>query len=565
MSSHNGKKDDDARSSITTTNPESGSTSARDPRNSDNPPLQEEVVCDQASVYSDDTHAPQPKSPEHTLTIPTATLEPPTPDPNLVTWDGPDDPENPQTWSVLRKWAITAATALMTLCVTFGSTAPSIAVRDISVAFHVSEVAAELITAIFLVAYILGPIVFGPSSELIGRRPVMILSMALYAIFQLGQALAHNFATLIIIRFLTGFFAVAPLTNSGGIIADMWGAEGRGPALNLFVCTLFMGPVMGPIVSGYIIQSGVTWRWIFWVMMIFGGVSTGIAVCLPETYAPVLLLNKAKKLRKADPELNAKLYAAHERQDWSWKGVLKRTLYMPFKMLAMEPILVLTTLYLSLVYGLLYGLFEAFPIIFGEKRGFSVGSVGLTFIPIGVGSVIGSIITHYVGRKYNSLVEKWRGFPPAEERLYGGMIAGPLLVIGIFWLGWAGAYPSVHWIVPELGAGIIGICVSLTFHSFLSYTVDTYLMYSASAFAANTMIRSAIAAAFPLFTAQMFHNLGTQWASTLLGLIALLLGPSAFLFYKYGAKIRTRSKFAPCVDLKIAKILEQEEKGREEV
>lgn len=96
----------------------------------------------------------------------------------------------------------------------------------------------------------------------------MILSMALYTIFQLGQALAHNFATLIIIRFLTGFFAVAPLTNSGGdlsrgygihlctdlqalgIIADMWGAEGRGPALNLFVCTLFMGPVMGPIVSG---------------------------------------------------------------------------------------------------------------------------------------------------------------------------------------------------------------------------------------------------------------------------------------------------------------------------
>jgi MFS transporter, DHA1 family, multidrug resistance protein len=179
-------------------------------------------------------------------------------------------------------------------------------------------------------------------------------------------------------------------------------------------------------------------------------------------------------------------------------------------MFAMEPILVLTTLYLSVVYGVLYGrmslhphppffnlnctpVFEAFPIIFGEKRGFSIGSIGLTFIGIGIGTTIGCIITHFVGRKYNSLVVKWRGFPPPEERLYGSMIAGPSLVIGIFWLGWSGAYPSVHWIVPEIGAVVIGMCVCLTFHSFLvrfsclviaagdlrhlvqSYTVDTYL------------------------------------------------------------------------------------------
>ena len=111
--------------------------------------------------------------------------------------------------------------------------------------------------------------------------------------------------------------------------------------------------------------------------------------------------------------------------------------------------------------------FEAFPIIFGEKRGFSIGSVGLTFIGLGIGTTIGSVITHFIGRRYNALVDKWRGFPPAEERLWGGMIAGPLLVIGIFWLGWTGAYPSVHWIVPELGGVIIGVAISLTFNSFL--------------------------------------------------------------------------------------------------
>jgi MFS transporter, DHA1 family, multidrug resistance protein len=72
-------------------------------------------------------------------------------------------------------------------------------------------------------------------------------------------------------------------------------------------------------------------------------------------------------------------------------------------------------------------------------------------------------------------------------------------------------------------------------------------MYSASAFAANTMLRSAVGAAFPLFTVQMYTKLGINWASTLIGLIALVFAPSPFLFYKFGPAIRRRSKFAPCI------------------
>ena len=76
---------------------------------------------------------------------------------------------------------------------------------------------------------------------------------------------------------------------------------------------------------------------------------------LPPTLSLTNIRFQAKRLRKADPEGHAKAYAEHERQDWSWKGVLRRSIYRPFQMLAMEPILVLTTLYLSLIYGILYG------------------------------------------------------------------------------------------------------------------------------------------------------------------------------------------------------------------
>lgn len=487
-----------------------------------------------------------------------------TTDTNLVGWDGPDDPENPQNWSVKYKWIVTGICILMTVNVTFASSAPSIASEGIMQEFGISREVSDLITTTFLLGYVFGPLFWGPGSEITGRKPIFSLALTLYTLFHLGQSLAPNIQTLLVTRFLSGFFAVAPLTNCGGVIADIWSSAGRGPATSLFTASVFLGPVLGPIISGFIIQQGVSWRWVFWVMMFFAAGCTLITIpLLPETYAPVILLKKVKRLRKEDPVGNKHLYAEHEKQDWSFSGILNRTLLRPFKMLAMEPILVLITVYISIVYGLLYALFQAFPIIFIIRHHFTIAQTGLTFIGIGIGTSIGSVINWYTSRKYAQLIVKWRGFPPAEERLTGAMIGAPMLVVGIFWLGWTGQYESVPWYVAGLSTIAVGVGISLIFMSFLSYLVDTYLMYSASAFAANTFCRSALAAAFPLFTVQMFTTLGVNWACTLIGFIGLLFLPFPFLFYKYGARIRASSRFAPCIDLKIKKQIEEEERQKE--
>lgn len=456
---------------------------------------------------------------------------------------------------------ITVVCIIMTVNVTFASSAPSSAAPRIMQEFHTSKEVSYLVTTVFLLGYVFGPMFWGPGSELVGRRPIFIITMTLYTLFHLGQGLAKNMQTLLVTRFFVGFFAVAPVTNCGGVVADIWSAAGRGPAMSMFTASVFLGPVLGPIVAGFIVQSHASWRWIFWVMMIFAGVCTAIMIpTLPETYAPVILLKKAKRLRKQDPVKYKDLYAEHENQDWSIWGVIKRTLFRPFEMLFMEPILFLITIYLSIVYGLLYALFQAFPIIFITIRHFTTGHDGLMFIGIGIGTTIGAFLNWVFSRHYPQLIKRWKGFPPPEERLYGAMLGSSLLVIGIFWLGWTGQYASVPWYVPGLSTIAIGAAIALIFVSFLSFLVDTYLQYSASAFAANTMVRSAIAAAFPLFTTQMFTNLGVNWACTLVGLLGLLFVPAPFLFYKYGAWIRGRSSFAPCFDLVIAKELEEEEK-----
>ncbi|VDB86995.1 unnamed protein product [Peniophora sp. CBMAI 1063] len=479
-------------------------------------------------------------------------------DQNLMRFNGPDDMDDPQNWSRNYKWFVTMICAFMTVNVTFASSAPTASTQLIAEKFGVTLEVANLLTSLFLLGYVAGPILWGPGSEVFGRRPVFIVTMTCYTLFILGQALARNTATLLITRFFSGFFACAPLTNAAGLIADIWDPILRGPATSIFVMMVFLGPVLGPVVGGFIAQETGDFRWVFWVMFIFAAVASTLAIAfVPETYAPRILELRARRLRAEDPVNNQHLYAEAERHGLDITSFMDRTIKRPFVMLAVEPILLLITIYISVLYGILYGLFEAVPIVFSIKHDFTVAQSGLTFIGVGVGVILSCAIAIHKSRMYGALVKEWRGHPPPENRLQGAMVAAPVMVIGVFWFGWTGNYPNVHWAAPAVSLVLVGFSVTLIFISFVSYLVDTYLMHAASALAANTIVRSAIAAAFPLFTTQMYERMGVQWASTLIGLIALVLAPIPFLFFKYGARIRRRSQFAPCADLKLVEVSAQ--------
>jgi MFS family permease len=77
----------------------------------------------------------------------------------------------------------------------------------------------------------LGPLLWGPLSEIFGRRPIFIITFIAYIGFQVGCALSKNTASILVFRFLGGTFAAAPLTNSGALIADIWDGDHRGKAM----------------------------------------------------------------------------------------------------------------------------------------------------------------------------------------------------------------------------------------------------------------------------------------------------------------------------------------------
>lgn len=157
----------------------------------------------------------------------------------------PHDPRNPMNFPEWKKWFITLTVALATLAVAFVSSAYSGAVAQVLVQFHSSEEVGILGISLFVLGFAVGPLMWAPFSELYGRQILFIGTYAALTAFNAGAAGANSMATLIVLRFLAGAFGSSPLTNAGGVIADMFHADQRGLGLSVFAAAPFLGPVIG--------------------------------------------------------------------------------------------------------------------------------------------------------------------------------------------------------------------------------------------------------------------------------------------------------------------------------
>lgn len=358
-----------------------------------------------------------------------------------------------------------------------------------------------------------------------------------------------------ILRFFAGAFGSSPLTNAGGVIADMFSAKQRGIAMSLFAAAPFLGPVLGPIIGGFL-GMGAGWRWVMGFLGAFSGAVWIMGtVLIPETYAPVLLRRRAERLSK----ITGKVY--HSKLDIdqgkpSLKEAFKIALSRPWILLFREPIVFLLSLYMAIIYGTLYMMFAAFPIVYQLGRGWNQGIGGLAFLGIMVGMLIAVLYTLWDNKRYIKTQEAHDGFAPPEARLPPTLIASIAIPIGLFWFAWTN-YPSIHW-MASIAAGVpFGFGMVLVFLGIMNYLIDAYTIFAASVLAANSVLRSLFGAAFPLFTSYMYQNLGIHWASSIPAFLALACVPFPFLFYKYGAAVRTRCKFAAQSDAFMRKIQEQ--------
>ena len=296
--------------------------------------------------------------------------------------------------------------------------------------------------------------------------------------------------------------------------------------------------------GGFIVDSYLGWRWTAWITLIassfFGIVSFLI---IPETYHPVILQQRAARKRRETRHWG--YHSLLDENTPTMRDILIKYFLRPCQMLALEPILLCVTIYISLIYGILYLFFEAYPISFREVRGWeSAGVAASPFLGIIVGVVLGCAFVTVSTKLYFQRKLEQHGSVVPEDRLPPMMVAALLLPLGLFWFGWT-SDPGVSW-VPQVIAGVpIGMGILVIWMQGLNYLIDVYLMFANSAISANTLIRSTVGAAFPLFATAMYHKLGVSWASSLLGFLSVAMIPIPVVFYFYGAKIRALSRFTP--------------------
>lgn len=165
--------------------------------------------------------------------------------PDLVEFDGPNDPDNPKNWPKRKKWIVTAAGSAMVWGVTFSSSIFSVAIDPVAKEYHIGTVTSTLSVSLFLLGFVFGPLIFGPMSEAYGRKIPLFTGYAIFTIFQIPVAVAQNVETIMLGRFFGGFAASSPLATVGGLMADVWMPLERAYAICCFASGGFAGPVVG--------------------------------------------------------------------------------------------------------------------------------------------------------------------------------------------------------------------------------------------------------------------------------------------------------------------------------
>lgn len=452
------------------------------------------------------------------------------------TW-GADDADNPYNWTKGRKWGVVGAICLLVLLSTIGGPIYTPGIEDLVLEFNISSVVATLPLSLYVLGWSLGPLVFAPASEVWGRNIVYQVTWFFFVVFHIGMALAKNIGTLLVCRFIAGVASSAPITICAGTATDLFVKEEMGVPLGLIVMVAYLGQSLGPVIGGYLIQ-GIDWRWTFWFMLIATGALSIIFLWLPETYAPVLLERKNRKS------------ASESAKDWNRESVhreiskyqlFKGAILRPWLLLFLEPVVFFMSLYQSFASGILVLYFAAYPIIFQGVYQMKPGNGSLAFLAIALGLLLAMVTAKRMTLLYLKLAAKHGGGYP-EARLPYAVVVSVLLPASMFWFAWS-AVAHIHWIVPIISGVLFGWCFVTLVICIMSYLTDAYREMSASVTASLVLLRSLVSMAFPLFAETMYKSLGNQWATSTLAFIAVGLMPIPFVFWKYGAYLRSKSKY----------------------
>ncbi|KAI1374520.1 bicyclomycin resistance protein [Hypoxylon crocopeplum] len=465
----------------------------------------------------------------------------------LVDFGDESDQSNPQNWSPKFKWTLIVLISSLefaaqvflasSLTTTLGTIICAPVAPQILTEFNEEDTFyITLIVSIWELGEIFGPLIVAPLSELYGRFYFYHVGTILFIVFSAACALSPSIQSLIAFRFLNGMAVVATVLNPS-MVGDLFRVEERGSAMAMVGLAPMLGPVVGPIIGGYL-GDALGWRWCFWLITILCGfLEICFLVLLRETYPVQILKRKAKQLRNEthNPNIRSKYETEH-----TARQLLQNACLRPLTLLFTSPILFLMSLYVGVVYGYLYLVMTTVTSVFEGVYHFSSSVVGLSFLGLGFGCVIGVFICRATLDLWVRRQSKTGQIRP-EQRLPPVIFGGFILPVGLFMYGWTAEY-HVQYMAPIIATAILGVGLVSTTIPVRSYLVDAFGIYAASANAGSAVFRQLGGTFVPLAGPPLYQRLGLGWGNSVLGFIALAFIPVPLLLMRYGEALRSRDK-----------------------
>ena len=468
-------------------------------------------------------------------------------DPDMIDWL-PNDPENPYNWTLTRKWIVTIVGILAEFTTILNGTMITVAHEAINEEFGISD--ASFPNSYWPVtSWALGGGLFGlillPLMEDLGVRPTFLTTYAIFVLFVIPQAVAQNFATLIITRFFSGGCVCVLSNTAAACVSNIWhGDRARTIPLSVFVTLYLAANSMGPVIAGIIFEK-LGWRWISYMQVIWYAALFPVYIFFyHESRGSTILQKRAVKLQKDGKHVKGPLDTDGKKLSLLAKVVVstKRPLFMLFT----EPVLFIFMLWSSFMIGTVFLFTQSVEQVFSGLYGFTASQAGYLQVAIVIGECIAWPTVLISAHLYFNSAERNTevpGMPIPEARLYLSIVGSFIGVAGgMFVYGWT-SFSSIPWIAPAIGLVMVGSGIEVVILAIADYVVDAYAKYAGSALAAVVMGENLFAAFLPLAAQPMYRNLGFPWASSLLGFLALVLSFAPVMILFYGRRLRERSPF----------------------
>ncbi|KAK4518156.1 uncharacterized protein ATC70_001507 [Mucor velutinosus] len=481
--------------------------------------------------------------------------------------------QDPRTFSRTTKGIILMCIGLCASTSGFSSTIYFPGLPAITEELHAPPIATTLTAALFVLLMGIAPVFWASFSDRLHvRRVLLFFSMIVFAVASLGAAFINNIWGLVVLRCIQAVGSSCGQSVGAGVIADCYPLEQRGAAFGKYFFFVFFGPLLGPIIGGFLIISVLSWRATFWFCVAFAlFIACNIFFLFPETYRDNAKWDmqlpttsnddKASSISSATLEGNAhqpEIEASSEKSQIDTvehqipvepkpaaaQPQARRTNPFAAFLLLRHPFVLCSALVSGIAFGCMFAVETIIPGLYESHYGFNSWQTGLSYLGAGVGNMAGSLLGGMTSDKLLLRSRRLRGGRAVcEDRLTANLwFAFVFIVFGILLFGWGIQKNLSYWCgIVAFGIQTFGMNQVMTATS--AYIVDAVPGAGASATASANLIRMIMACVLTLIANPLVASIGSGYTCVFLAGLSVVGFCILVILKLFGEKMRIRAGF----------------------